>query len=207
MQIFGHFFIQFCSGRSVGVPICSSCSSIPSIRRSTTSIMLLGRHHRSATCEQRFHVVHQILWSHLSEVGFVLLVVQNRFDIGRVFVRVFSRSSIAEMSSDGSEVARSVEQRIKYKLAMCVFKSRINHLPVYLSSDLVEYSSSRPMRSMRKNTYKIPRVRTEIVKRGFQYAGPRNWNDLPDGIRSITSLPLFRKQLKTYLFNECFNWL
>ena len=98
-----------------------------------------------------------------------------------------------------------VEQRIKYKLAMCVFKSRINHLPVYLSSDLVEYSSSRPMRSMRKNTYKIPRVRTEIVKRGFQYAGPRNWNDLPDGIRSITSLPLFRKQLKTYLFNECFN--
>ena len=98
-----------------------------------------------------------------------------------------------------------VEQRIKYKLAMCVFKSRINHLPVYLSSGLVEYSSSRPMRSMRKNTYKIPRVRTEIVKRGFQYAGPRNWNDLPDGIRSITSLPLFRKQLKTYLFNECFN--
>jgi hypothetical protein len=97
-----------------------------------------------------------------------------------------------------------VEQRIKYKIMTYMFKSGSNHLPEYLTKDLVQYTSSRPIRSILQNTYVIPRVRNESTKRCFYYAGPKIWNDLPDNIRSTISFPSFKKQLKTYLFNEIF---
>jgi hypothetical protein len=93
-----------------------------------------------------------------------------------------------------------VEQRIKFKVNVLVFKSRINCLPDYLSKDLTLYSSVRPIRSGLQNTYVVPRVKNEIAKHSFSYAGPKQWNDLPDSIRSISSLPVFKKQLKTFLF-------
>ena len=52
------------------------------------------------------------------------------------------------------------------------------------------------------NTYVVPRVKNEIAKHSFSYAGPKQWNDLPDSIRSISSLPVFKKQLKTFLFSN-----
>ena len=93
-----------------------------------------------------------------------------------------------------------VEQRIKFKVNVLVFKSRINCLPDYLLRDLTVYSSVRPIRSGLQNTYVVPRVKNEIAKHSFLYAGPKQWNDLPDSIRSISSLPVFKKQLKTFLF-------
>jgi len=94
MQIFVHFFIQLLDGL-LEFPHHFFHSLDPQI----DDVHHVLRHVSD--------VVHHVLRSYLSEVRFVLLVVQNRFDIGRVFVRVFSRPSIAEMSSDGSEVARS----------------------------------------------------------------------------------------------------
>ena len=59
------------------------------------------------------------------------------------------------------------------------------------------YSSVRSIRSGLQNTYVVPRVKNEIAKHSFSYAGPKQWNDLPDSIRS---LPVFKKRLKTFLF-------
>ena len=45
-----------------------------------------------------------------------------------------------------------------------------------------------------------PVHRSSIVNRGFTYASPAIWNDLPPIIRSQPTLELFRRQLKTHLF-------
>ena len=82
-----------------------------------------------------------------------------------------------------------------------MFKSRINLLPDYLSSALVIHDSLRPVRSSLQDTYDIPRVRTEIAKHSFFYAGVDCWNNLPNNLRSIKSFPAFKKLLKTHFFD------
>ena len=98
-----------------------------------------------------------------------------------------------------------IEQRIDYKINMLMFKSRINLLPDYLSRELTVYVSTRPIRSNQQNTYVIPRVKNEIAKHSFFYTGARLWNDLPNNLRSLTSLPIFKKQLKSHLFTIYLN--
>ena len=41
--------------------------------------------------------------------------------------------------------------------------------------------------------------------RSFYVAAPTLWNSLPANIREITSLSIFKKKLKTYLFNLAYN--
>ena len=38
----------------------------------------------------------------------------------------------------------------------------------------------------------IPKVKLEFSKKGFQYAGIRAWNDIPNNIRELSSLSLFK---------------
>ena len=94
-----------------------------------------------------------------------------------------------------------VKQRIDYKLCTLVFKSRLNLLPDYLSSALVINESLRPVRSTLQDTYDIQRVRTEMAKHSFYYAGVKCWNSQPNSLRSIKSFPVFKKLLKTHFFN------
>ena len=39
----------------------------------------------------------------------------------------------------------------------------------------------------------------------FQFAGPKEWNNLPFLIRESLSIYIFKSRLKTYLFNCAFN--
>ena len=98
-----------------------------------------------------------------------------------------------------------VQQRIEYKIVNMVFKSRLNNLPDYLSRGLTVYTSVRPVRSSLQNTYGVPRVRLEVAKQSFNYAGAKLWNNLPTEIRSTISYPEFKKLVKTHYFNQHFN--
>jgi hypothetical protein len=76
--------------------------------------------------------------------------------------------------------------------------------PAYFA-DLVHSvvdSSTRPgLRSADTTDYRKPRCNTNLGQRAFAHAGPLAWNDLPPSIRDISDLTLFRKRLKTFLFN------
>ena len=51
----------------------------------------------------------------------------------------------------------------------------------------------------------VPRVRMEVAKQSFNYAGAKLWNNLPTEIRSTISYPEFKKLVKTHYFNLHFN--
>ena len=69
-----------------------------------------------------------------------------------------------------------VVQRVRFKLALTVFKCLNGLAPSYLTDDCVLVSSvagRRPLRSADTRTLYVPRTRTAIGARNFTVAGPR----------------------------------
>ena len=74
---------------------------------------------------------------------------------------------------------------------------------IYVIDQLVQRSLSGQTRTLRSaNQYLLqnPRVSTEFVKRSFSYLAPKIWNNIPLDIRLCSTLPTFKRHLKTYLF-------
>ena len=98
-----------------------------------------------------------------------------------------------------------VRARIEYKLITVVYKCLNKSAPVYLQN-LLEYQNiSRQLRSSNKHFLKVPRVNTKLGERSFRVAGPRLWNTLPVGLRTIASEERFRRDLKTFLFKKFYH--
>jgi len=83
-----------------------------------------------------------------------------------------------------------------------------NRCPTYISY-VVQSTKTVPtrgcLRSAESTDYILPRLRTKFAERGFSYAGPAEWNRLPESIRRTSSQAAFKWQLKTFLFSEAFN--
>ncbi len=95
-----------------------------------------------------------------------------------------------------------IEQRIKYKVLLVVYKSINGLAPPYLDKFLVQYSSGRE--NLRSGDdpllLSIPRTIRNYGDKSFHAAAPRLWNSLPATLRNSSSVTVFRKQLKTFLF-------
>ena len=60
-------------------------------------------------------------------------------------------------------------------------------------------------RSAGRHDLVVPRSRLVSSERAFSVAAPRAWNSLPVDIRLITDTKLFKKKLKTFLFNSAYH--
>ena len=96
-----------------------------------------------------------------------------------------------------------VQQRIKFKTLVLVYKAVNNLAPVYLQELLHPHVPCIGLRSSEKNLLVVPFTRSSAIQQcAFSAAGPRLWNSLPLSLRSAPRLSVFRAQLKTYLFEE-----
>ena len=96
-----------------------------------------------------------------------------------------------------------VQQRIKFKTLVLVYKAVNNLAPVYLQELLHPHVPCRGLRSSEKNLLVVPFTRSSAIQQcAFSAAGPRLWNSLPLSLRSAPRLSVFKAQLKTYLFEE-----
>ena len=106
--------------------------------------------------------------------------------------------------SEALDKTMPVHLRLKHKLCTMMHSIHTGQCPAYLA-DMVHSvvdSSTRPgLRSADTTDYRKPRCSTKLGQRAFAYAGPLAWNDLPPAIRDISDRTLFRKRLKTFLFN------
>ena len=99
-----------------------------------------------------------------------------------------------------------VDARIQYKLATLAFKFFENSLPHYLSELLHAYQPSRTLRSSNEKLLKIPKTNLKSAgNRSFSFQSPQIWNSLPASLRDSPSLPSFKKNLKTYLFEKYYS--
>jgi hypothetical protein len=95
-----------------------------------------------------------------------------------------------------------VEHRVTYKLATLTFRIINTHQPAYLRELLLDYEPPRTLRSSNKHLLTTTRTNLVLASRGFRHSAAATWNNLPDHIRDPSlSFDIFKRKLKTYLFN------
>ena len=98
-----------------------------------------------------------------------------------------------------------IEFRIKYKILLLTFKCLNNLAPKYLQDLLEIHEPQRNLHSTDRGYHKQRKTRTATGDLAFCNAAPVLWNVLPDSIRFIKSLEVFKKALKSHLFTTAFN--
>ena len=99
-----------------------------------------------------------------------------------------------------------VTHRIIFKVALLTYKAQHGLAPQYLSELLTPYTPSRSLMSGNKNLLTVPSYKLKSYGgRSFTCVASMIWNDLPDNLRSATSLTAFKSGLKTYLFKDAYN--
>ena len=92
---------------------------------------------------------------------------------------------------------------IKSRIVFLVLTFHCLHgsTPAYLSELIKPYRPASKSRSATSpNLLCIPRIRLETYgARSFSHAAPTLWNKLPEDIRALNSMSLFRFRLKTHL--------
>ena len=102
-----------------------------------------------------------------------------------------------------------INYRIKFKILLFVYKALNGIAPSYIS-DLLELkpASRYNLRSsidtllLKHSNFKSL---STLGDRSFKCAGPKLWNELPKDIRNATTVQIFKRLLKTYLFKKAFN--
>ena len=62
------------------------------------------------------------------------------------------------------------------------------------------------LRSTDQKLLAVPKSRLKTYgDRAFSVAAPKLWNELPLNLRSLDTINLFKKHLKTYLFKKAHN--
>lgn len=94
-----------------------------------------------------------------------------------------------------------VQKRISFK-ALCLMHKALHKTgPSYFQERFSWYTPSRNLRSSSAFMVMVPRIkRVNWGGRTLPYLGGKLWNSLPLALRSQSTLQLFRKQLKTWLF-------
>lgn len=93
-----------------------------------------------------------------------------------------------------------VSQRIVFRIMSLTYNIiHAENAPVYLKDLVKAHVPARNLRSGSNGTLlAVPRTRKNVGDRAFNTCAPRLWNSLPRELRDATSLPTFKKHLKTF---------
>ena len=99
-------------------------------------------------------------------------------------------------------------ERINFRLCVLTYRCLNGTASQYLSEAIHPVTNRvgrYRLRSSDTTTLIIPATRRSTLgDRSFPAAAVTAWNSLPARLRDVTSLSLFRRELKTFLFNESF---
>jgi hypothetical protein len=99
-----------------------------------------------------------------------------------------------------------IEYRVKYKIQLLTFKILHHLAPSYLDDLVHLYIPTRVLRSSSETLLARPQCKLQSVGgRAFAVCAPILWNELPNSLRSCSSVDSFKQQLKTFHFNAAFN--
>ena len=112
-------------------------------------------------------------------------------------------------SLKGSECLRQlhwlpIHLCITFKISLITYRTLAISNPPYFNNLIHRRQIPDHLLSISAIKLHQPVHRSSIVNRGFTYAAPDVWNDLPLIIRSQPTLELFKRQLKTYLLRISF---
>ena len=87
-------------------------------------------------------------------------------------------------------------------MLLITFKALHGLAPMYITELLKPYRP-RSLRSSSRNLLAVPSSNTSTYgDRAFSFAAAKLWNALPDHIRCIDWITIFKSSLKTFLFKR-----
>ena len=100
-----------------------------------------------------------------------------------------------------------VKFRIIFKVNLLTFKALHGLAAAYLS-DIVSFKGDSNYNLRSNFSYLLALLAIRSAKttgdRAFSVAAPFLWNTLPESLRAVSSVNIFKKQLKTYLFKQAY---
>ena len=98
-----------------------------------------------------------------------------------------------------------IRWRVQFKVCCMLMHAVVTgSCPAYLRSIVQPATQSRSGLRPSSFDFSVLRTRTKFSERGFSYAGPAVWNELPRHIRETVDSDSFRKLLKTHYFTSAF---
>ena len=115
-------------------------------------------------------------------------------------IKVITRSSYdtnARVLLNALQLDNLYVRRRKLKAPQLMLKILKGNMPSYLRT---LFSIRNTEYNMRNNQFKLklPKPRTNYLKRSISYDGALLWNSLPEEIRSLTVFPQFKKAINDY---------
>ena len=100
-----------------------------------------------------------------------------------------------------------MEARISFKNLLLTHKILNGLAPGYLFDLISSYKPNRSnLCSAESNLLAVPRTRLKTFgDRSFSVASPVLWNTIPLAIKNSSTISIFKKKLKTFLFKKYFN--
>ena len=150
----------------------------------------------------RLDYCNSLLYGANDSVLYQLQLLQNR--AARVITFTSKFDHITQVLKDLHWLP--VKQRITFKILLLCYKCLYQLAPDYLTELLHFYIPSRDLRSSDPSLslLVVPKTRTGFGDRSFEAAAPALWNSLPPAIKHSSSVKVFKKQLKTFLFQGAF---
>ena len=102
----------------------------------------------------------------------------------------------------------NINNRIKFKILVIVYKCLNGLCPSYLTSFLSLYAPERTGLRSSTDTTRLavhtihPRTLKSAADRSFSFVAPQLWNTLSASLRSAASIHTFKKGLKTHLYTQ-----
>ena len=101
-----------------------------------------------------------------------------------------------------------VKFRINFKLLLITFKALYGMAPNYFADLLnIRKNGNYSLRSNDSIMLEYPKEKSlrSFGDRSFSVAATKLWNELPEDIRNISSINVFKTALKTHLFKSAFS--
>lgn len=197
--------IFFQSSMSMSKQITALCKSL------NFHLYNISRIKNLLTSDACHHVVRSLILSRIDYANSLLLNA-NVTDIQRL-QRIQNRAARVVLGGSRYESASpllkqlhwlTVNNRIIYKVSLIVYQCLNNCAPMYLS--VLLHTPPRLQYNLRSSNdptlLRLPRINSRSGECSFFYYGPKIWNTLPFDLRTSPSVEIFKKKLKTYLFNK-----
>ena len=99
-----------------------------------------------------------------------------------------------------------IDEHIKFVQLVQMWKIINNQAPLYLQDNFttVRQIHDKQTRQNTKTQLYVPKYKLDYGKRTFKYIGSTLWNGLPESLRNIKSIVLFKENYKSYIKPKVF---
>jgi hypothetical protein len=214
LNVSGHTIVPTASARNIGVTMDSEMTMEAHVngicKRAYWQLHRIAKIRNFMDRESLECIIHAFMTSRIDYCNALLCgtshrVTQKLQRVQNAAARILTKT---KKSDHITPILRElhwlpVECRIEFKILVLTYKCVNDLAPPYLCQLVSPYVPPRNLRAADLQLLEVPFTTSDFVQtHAFSHTGPFLFNALPVAIRLSPSLTVFKKRVKTYLFNK-----